>query len=128
MLNGTTATRVLHMYFPRLVGLHQWLSSEIEPLAILVMLIGAARFAIVVLPGEFARDGSRVTRMNRSGIELGRYLLAGLEVLFISYIIHTALSLKLGDLLFLGVLVVICSVISFFLEREIGGLNSEAAG
>lgn len=127
-LDGTTTPRVLHIYFPRLVEVLDWLSSAIELLAILVMLIGAARFAIAFLPGEFVRDGSRVERMNLARIDLGRYILTGLEVFIVSDIIHTALSLKLGDLLFLGVLVVIRSVISFFLEREIAALSTEVAG
>ncbi len=96
--------RVLHVHFPELVEVLEWLSSAIELLAILVMLIGAARFAVAFVPSEFARDGSRVPRMNRARIELGRYILAGLEVFIVSDIIHTALSLALADLLFLGLL------------------------
>ena len=51
-------------------------------------------------------------------MELGRYILAALELLIVSDIIHTALSLELADLVFLGLLVLIRSVISFFLDRE----------
>ena len=52
-------------------------------------------------------------------MELGRYILSALELLIVSDIIHTALSLALADLLFLGFLVLIRSMISFFLNREI---------
>ena len=52
-------------------------------------------------------------------MELGRYILSALELLIVSDIIHTALSLALADLLFLGILVLIRSMISFFLNREI---------
>jgi uncharacterized membrane protein len=124
-LDGTPPPRLLQTYFLRLVEMLAWLSFATRLLAI---LIGAARFAIAFLPYEFTRDGAWVTRLHRSGIELRRYIQAGLEVFIVSYIIHTALSLNLGDLLFLGMLVVILSVISFFLECEIRGLSLQASG
>ena len=58
-------------------------------------------------------------------MQLGRYILAALELLIVSDIIHTALSLALKDLLFLGLLVLIRSVISFFLDREIRDIRAE---
>jgi uncharacterized membrane protein len=59
-------------------------------------------------------------------VELGRYILAGLELFIVSDIIETALSLQLTDLVFLGLLVAIRSAISYFLEREVQ--NIRAAG
>ena len=59
---------------------------------------------------------------------LGRYILAGLELLIVSDIIHTSLSLALADLLYLGVLVLIRSLISYFLDRELGALRQELEG
>ena len=57
--------------------------------------------------------------MNAARRELGSYILAGLELLIVSDVIHTAITLELDGLYFLGGLVVIRAVISFFLEREI---------
>ena len=62
---------------------------------------------------------------NRERVELGRYILASLELFIVSDIIHTALSLAFADLLFLGLLVVIRSVISYFLDRELDQLRKE---
>ncbi len=50
--------------------------------------------------------------------ELGGYLLLGLEFMIASDIIHTVISRTTEDLLFLGGIVIIRTVISFFLTRE----------
>ena len=63
--------------------------------------------------------------INLERVELGRYILAGLELFIVSDIIHTALSLALTDLLFLGLLVVIRAVISYFLDREMAEIRKE---
>ena len=57
--------------------------------------------------------------VNTERIELARYILAGLTVFIVSDIMHTALSLDLGDLIFLGLLVAIRAAISHFLSREV---------
>jgi uncharacterized membrane protein len=58
-------------------------------------------------------------------VELGRYILAGLGLFIVSDIIHTALSLALGDLVFLALLVAIRSAISYFLDREIREIKED---
>jgi uncharacterized membrane protein len=81
---------------------------------------------IGVASAEISRSGTeRVTRTNRERIELGRYILAGLELFIVADIIRTALSLAFADLLFLGLLVVIRSIISYFLDRELKELRHE---
>ena len=75
---------------------------------------------------EGPRDGlARVQRTNRRRVELGRYILASLELFIVSDIIHTALSLAFADILFLGLLVVIRSLTSYFLDRELDQLKKE---
>jgi uncharacterized membrane protein len=117
---------VLHGELDWLVDLLEWVAAGIDLAAILLLLDGALRFILGVARAEFARDGSaRVRGMNRERVELGRYILAGLELLIVSDIIHTALSLAVADLVFLGLLVLIRSVISYFLDRELGALREE---
>ena len=95
-------------------------------LAILLLLIGTVRFTLDVIRAELSRDGTdRVRRTNRGRIELGRYILAGLELLIVSDIIHSALSLAISDVIYLGFLVLIRSLISYFLDRELGQLRHE---
>jgi uncharacterized membrane protein len=117
---------VLHREFGWLVSGLEYVSACIDLFSILLLLIGAARFILGVSRAELANDETqRLRGTNRERIELGRYILAGLELLIVSDIIHTSLSLALADLLFLGVLVLIRSLISYFLDRELGALRAE---
>jgi uncharacterized membrane protein len=117
---------VLHGQLDGLVHLLDWAVAVIDILAIAILLVGAIRFLVGFLHAEIQRDGpSRVKGINHERVELGRYILAGLEVLIVSDIIHTALSLKMIDLVFLGLLVVIRSLISFFLDRELEVVKRE---
>jgi uncharacterized membrane protein len=119
---------VLHANFEWLVTGLGWASACIDLAAIAILLIGAARFIMGVGIAEVAHWGAaRVQRTNRERIALGRYILAGLELFIVSDIVHTALSLAFSDLLFLGLLVVIRSVTSFFLDRELDQLKKETA-
>jgi uncharacterized membrane protein len=113
---------LLHARFPGLVEGLTWVEAGVDLFAILVMLIGVARFAAGFLRAEADRGG-RLGAIDRSRLELGRYILAGLELLIVSDIIETALSLQLSDLVFLGLLVAIRSTISYFLEREVGNID-----
>lgn len=116
----------LHGYLDWLVEAIEWTATGIDLFAILVLLIGAVRFVIGFSLAEIHRsEFERVKGVNRERVELGRYILAGLEILIVSDIIHTAVSLAMADLVFLGLLVVIRSVISFFLERELEAVKQE---
>jgi uncharacterized membrane protein len=117
---------LLHGELAWLVAALEWVSAAIDVLAILLLLIGAVRFIMKVVRAELSRKGAaRVRRTNRGRIELGRYILAGLELLIVSDIIHSALSLAISDVVYLGLLVLIRSLISYFLDRELGQLRQE---
>lgn len=109
-----------------LVHALDWVAAGIEMIAVVLMLIGTVRFLVDVVPGELSGNRLRRTKgMGAARIELGGYILSALELLIVSDLIHTALSLALQDLLFLALLVAIRSAISFFLDREIGKLKEE---
>lgn len=117
---------VLHDDLARVAMVLEWIAALISILAIAVMLIGAARFLYGFVIGEAKiakTDRARI--LNEERVELGRYILAGLELFIVADIIHTALSFALGDLVFLGLLVLIRSAISFFLDREIEGIRRD---
>lgn len=117
---------VLHQHFDWLIQGLEWVAAFIEIAAIALLIIGALRFILGVLVGEVARRGAaRVRKTNHERINLGRYILAGLELFIVADIIRTAVSLAFADLLFLGLLVVIRSVISYFLDRELKELEKE---
>lgn len=121
-----TGQGVLHERLPALLGALEWVSAGIDLFAVLLLVIGALRFVLGVARAEVAGDAQRrVIGMNRERMELGRYILAALELLIVSDIIHTALTLAVADLVFLGLLVVIRSLISWFLDRELGELRRE---
>ena len=104
----------------------EWVSDGIDILAIVIMLIGAVRFVAGIAWAETQGDPQRRVRgIDRQRMELGRYILAALELLIVSDIIHTALSLAFGDLLFLGLLVLIRALVSYFLDREIRQIREE---
>lgn len=126
VLDLRTGEGVLHARFGWLIEGLEWVSALIELGAIALLVIGAIRFILGVAVAEVARSGAdRVRKTNRERIELGRYILAGLELFIVADIIRTALSLAFADLLFLGLLVVIRSVISYFLDRELKELRRE---
>lgn len=126
LLDLETDETILHAEFQWLVVALEWAAAAIDLFAILLLVVGFVRFATGWLAAEVTRDGvERVRGMNRERIELGRYILAGLEVFIVSDVIHTALSLRFSDLLFLGLLVLIRSVTSFFLDREVAQLRHE---
>ncbi len=66
--------------------------------------------------GEDSRINLLDVNVRRS---LGGYLLLGLELMIVSDIIHTAISRTLDDLIFLGGVVLIRTVVSYFLGKEI---------
>jgi len=116
----------LHAELAWLAHVLEWASTAIDLVAIAIMLIGAFRFTLGFVAAEIRNDAvARVQGIDRNRMELGRYILAALELLIVSDIIHTALSLALADLVFLGLLVLIRSVISFFLDREIRTIGAE---
>ncbi|MGB3688188.1 MAG: DUF1622 domain-containing protein [Jannaschia helgolandensis] len=109
-----------------LVYVLEWAATAIDIFASLILLLGAIRFIWGFVKAEFSRDAdTRVKGVNRERVELGRYILAGLELLIVSDIILTALSLAMADLVFLGLLVVIRSLVSFFLDRELEQVKKE---
>ncbi|MFO1141509.1 MAG: DUF1622 domain-containing protein [Amaricoccus sp.] len=116
----------LHEELAWLVHGLEWASLAVDLMAILIALIGVLRFALAFLSAETERESAtRIRVIERQRMELGRYILASLEVLIVSDIIHTALTFSLGDLMFLGLLVLIRSLISFFLDRELKEIREE---
>ncbi|WP_158968356.1 DUF1622 domain-containing protein [Chachezhania sediminis] len=109
-----------------LVHVLDWLATAIELIAVAMMLLGTARFILAIVRNELRMDpDARIRKMNQVRIQLGGYILSALELMIVSDLIHTALSLSLQDLIFLAALVAIRSVVSFFLDREIRTLRQE---
>jgi len=115
---------LLHARFPGLVEMLAWVEAGIDLFAIGIMLVGVLRFVTGFLQAEVSGP-DRIAGIDGARVGLGRYILAGLELFIVSDIIETALSLQLSDLVFLGLLVAIRSVISYFLEREVSDIRRD---
>lgn len=85
----------------------------------LLKLIGA------LLHGAGLRKGlGNIAEARRT---LGAYILTGIEFMIASDIIHTVITREFTDLLFVGLLVIIRTAISFFLGREVAELEHQEA-
>ena len=121
-------TPILHDQLHWAVILFEWIAALTDVFGCLILVIGAVRFMIGFTRAELSRNNDkRVRGVNMERVELGRYILGGLELLIVSDIIHTALSFAMADLVFLGLLVIIRSLISFFLDRELEDVKKELA-
>lgn len=117
---------ILHGQIDWVVRFFEYAATAIDVFGCLILLIGGLRFIVGFTRAEVSRDAmARVRGVNAERVELGRYILGGLELLIVSDIIHTAISLAMADLVFLGLLVVIRSLISFFLDRELADVKRE---
>jgi uncharacterized membrane protein len=105
----------------------EWLVSIIELFAILILVLGLLRFAASFANGEVMQRGAmdRTHAINTGRIELARHILAALEVFIVSDIIRTVLDLTMENLILLGVLVAIRTVISLVLDWEMRVLQQE---
>ncbi len=114
-------------HLPLLAGWLGWAVLVIELFAVVILFVGLARFAKGYLSSEFAGSDmvARTTRANLGRIVLARYILMALEVFIVADILMTLLSASLESLLFLALLVLIRSVISYFLEHEIQQIRNE---
>lgn len=128
----TGGTSLEHLPF----GLDAPVMHALEGLAICIDLIGVALIlfgffvALIRLLGGL-RHGIGLTgnlgNLNTARTILGTYILTGLEFMIASDIVHTVITRELTDLIFVGLLVLIRTAISFFLGREILEIQHEDA-
>lgn len=109
-------------------GLGPWLGETLEGLAICIDLIGVTLILfgfIVSLIRLFGglRNGIGLRRdlmgLTAARTTLAVYILTGLEFMIASDIVHTVITREISDLIFVGLLVVIRTAISFFLGKEV---------
>lgn len=106
----------------------------IDWVVILILLYGVIRtlplmiYSEVFLSRKNARGDNFKFLDERVRGPLGRYLLLGLELSIVSDIIHTTITRTLDDLLFLGGVVIIRTILSHFLNREVMHLAKSSGG
>lgn len=108
------------------------IGEMLEVMAVGIDLIGVAivifgfNIALIKLLGAISKGaGLRKGLGNIADARrtLGAYILTGIEFMIASDIIHTVITRELIDLLYVGLLVVIRTAISFFLGKEIAELE-----
>ena len=87
-----------------------------------ILILGSAQTVILFLGNELSRlnGGYSLEKIASLRIKLGQYLLLGLELLIASDIIETIVNPGLEELAQVAGIVLIRTVLSFFLNREIG--------
>ena len=120
----TGGTSLEHLPF----GLGEPLLQGLEGLAICIDLIGVALIVFGFFVALFRLLGglrmglgvrTDLGNLNTARTILAVYILTGLEFMIASDIIHTVITRELTDLIFVGLLVLIRTAISFFLGKEI---------
>ena len=129
-LTGDGTGRLTGLPFGEIDGWLGYVTGVVDRCSIAILIVGAARFLIWMVRAELTSSGSeqRMERQNLARLELGRYILSGLELLIVADVIHTALSFSLDSIVFLGALALVRSVISWFLDREIASIEVKRSG
>lgn len=96
-------------------------SFGISILSMLVIAYGSIIALLSFLRNELGRINGKFSfgKLNTIKINFGYYLLLGLDFLIASDVIRTIVENTLTDLTILGVSVLIRTILSFFLGREI---------
>ncbi len=103
------------------------LATIISVASLLIVTYGALIGTLYFLSNEIKRfTGSySTTNIRKLRATFGTYLLLGLEFLIASDILKTVLEPSLNELAILGGIVIIRTILSVFLNKEIKQLESE---
>ena len=103
------------------------LAVVISVTSLLIVTYGALIGIISFLKNEIRRftGGYSITNIPKLRATFGTYLLLGLEFLIASDILKTVLEPTLNELALLGGIVVLRTILSVFLNKEIKELESE---
>lgn len=97
----------------------EYIKTIIDIIGILILLYGFIIAIVVFARGIFSTTLELNKAVIEARVKMGRFILFGLEILIVSDIIHSILHPGLEELYYLGLLVAIRTVISFFLGKEI---------
>lgn len=106
------------------------LATIISIISLLIVTYGAFIAIVAFLSNESKRitGNYSTTNIRKLRATLGTYLLLGLEFLIASDILKTVLEPTLNELAILGGVVVLRTVLSVFLNKEIKELETETKG
>ena len=101
------------------------LAAVISVTSLLIVTYGALIGIISFLKNEIRRFTGGYSIIRKLRATFGTYLLLGLEFLIASDILKTVLEPTLNELALLGGIVVLRTILSVFLNKEIKELESE---
>ena len=107
----------------------EWLAVVVDLTGALIMVWAFVAAVSGVVRGSFgAGDAhSRIRSMQAARCGLGVKLVFALELMIISDLFHTIISRTVDDLILVGGLVVIRTVIAYFVNKEIHEVGVELA-
>jgi uncharacterized membrane protein len=116
----------LRVHVPWLAEALEWVAGAIEGFAILILVFGMLRFVFYFLRNEMRWKAGveGTTDMAAARIILAHYILSALEVFIVADLIMLVLTMSMGNLLFLALLVIVRTGVSYFLEHEIRALEA----
>ena len=96
----------------------EWGATFVDLVGVIIMLLG---FLIAV--GRFLptlrKPAESIMEVQRIRCLLGTYLVFALELMIVSDLVHSVIQRNLEDLYFLGAIVVLRTLISYFLSKDI---------
>ena len=99
---------------------HDYVWFIISLIGVLVIIWGVARGLREFLASEYLAFRKKyAVPLDDIRYDVGRYLLLGLEFLIAADIVHTIIQPGLEEVALLGAIVIIRTIISYFLNREI---------
>lgn len=113
-------------HLPRLAAVMEWAAALVEAFAILILILGALRFLYHFVLAEWRLTSGKddMSELAAARIVMAHYILTGLELFIVADLIMLVLTLSLTNLLFLSLLVIVRTGISYFLEHEIRALEA----
>lgn len=106
----------------------EWTALAVDMVAVVVMAVGFGLAVVKFVPTLGTPAGPEsIFAIQMVRCSLGTYIVFALELMIISDLIHSIVSRTLDDLYFLGGIVVMRTVIAYFLSKEIEELREQAA-
>lgn len=103
----------------------EFLAFSIEAIAGAILVFGALRFLFTVATRSLSGERTLTGSLLSARIQLGSYILAGLEFLIVADILFTIVNRTLEDVVVLAIIASVRTLISVFLDREIQELRKE---
>ncbi len=99
----------------------------ISVISVIVVIYGALLAFFAIVKTELLRFKKKysILRLRVIRADLGTYLLLGLELLIAADVLKTILEPGMNELLILGGIVILRTVLSFFLNKEIQEIDDE---